>query len=190
MVQLGERDRAFGMLDERYDPILESLKKLDASRDRLIKALDDSNHADLAAMLRQKRLTSAPGFIEIICGEPKNLDFTSDGKTAVIKVSVPMPDGKTQQAWVRLSSEGVGWRVALPFAQSADAEPKGVPVGELQSEVDKAVADLQKAMDDFSGRLEAGQMIETGVIRDKLTACGRPIAAVMQRLIYNQTNIK
>lgn len=189
-IELEQRDRVFMLLDTAYEPVLKSFQGLDASRKRLIKALRETSQEDLALILGQKQITSAPELIEIVVGRPKQSDFNFAGETALMKLELPMPDGKRKEAWVKITRDDVRWRVAVPFADSPDAKPSGqVPKGVL-ADADKAVAGMKKVMDDLSTRLEKGEMIEATTIREKLSKAGRPLAAVVQRIIYGQTNIK
>ncbi len=187
MIQLEERDRAFRMLDDAYQPILGSLQTLDASSDRLRKALDTSGHGSIAAMLKQKRLTLAPGYIEIVAGDPNCLELKADDKNAVVKVEVALPDGKCKEAWASMTRKEITWKVKLPLANGPDAKPGGPSPSETRAAVDKAVAGMKPVIDDLAGRLEAAEMIEESVIAEKLTTAARPLAAALQQMVYGET---
>jgi hypothetical protein len=190
LLQLEERNRAFGMLDRAYEPVLKSMQRLDQPRALLIAALSASGHQDLAAVLQQKELTSAPWLIDVVVGPPKQLDFESDGRTGTVKFEVTMPDGKRKQACASIVREDINWRVKLPFTEGEGGNAIGVTLQETQAAVDKAVAGIKPVMEDLGTRLGGGEMIEDAVIRDRLTAVGRPLAAALQRMIYGQTSIK
>jgi len=187
MIQLEERDRAFGMLDDAYQPILESLKTLDASSERLRKALKNSGHGSIAAMLEQKRLTLAPGCLEIVAGDPNCAELKSDGKKAVVKVQVALPDGKCKEAWASMTRKEITWKLKLPLADAPDAKPGGPSPSETRAAVDKAVAAMKPVIDDLAARIEATEMIEETVITEKLTTAARPLAAALQRMVYGET---
>ncbi len=190
LVRLEKRDRALGALDESYTPVLKSLQELDGPRDRLVKALRESAHADLTLLLPKKELTSCPGLVEVVLGPPKQLGFECDEESGVVNVEVLLPDGTRKKAWAKIHKKGVPWKITMPFAYSADGKPSGPTPQETLAAISKAVAAMEPVMTKLAERLEAGEMIEDSEICEQLNQAGRPIAAALQRMIYGQTNIK
>ncbi len=190
LTRMEKRDRLFDMIDSAYEPILKSLQSLDPSREQLINVLKVSAHRDLALMLENKTLTNVPGLTKIIMGPAKEKDFQFDGKTALLKLEIPMPSGKKKTVSTKVVRDDVSWTVNLPLTEDPDAKADPAVVDEIKADTDKIVAALKKVMDGYSERLKAGEMIETQEIREKLDEAGRPLVAVMQRIIYGETNIK
>lgn len=190
LIQLEERDRIFGSIDEAYQPILESLQTLDEPRERLIQALTDTSNNDLALLLFRKRLTSAPELVEIAVGPVKQVDFRPEATKASVKLELQVPNGGRKEAWTTVYRKGVSWRVNVPLAYSADGKTTGPSPEQILGDVKKAVSDLKQVMEDLTKRLEAGEMVEPFEIREKLTAAGRPLGAAMQNILYGQTNIR
>ncbi len=191
LIRLEERDRVFNMMDKDHEPILTSLKQLDEPRKRLIEALRNTSHIDLSEVLSQKRLTSLPAPIEVIVAAPKLLEHKSTGENqALVHVEYLQPDGKTRKAWTKLEKESVSWRTTLPFTDTPEGKAGGPSIEQTKTEVDKAVASVKTVMEDLSGRLEKGEMMEDQQIREKLVVATKPLAAAIQTMVYGQTNIK
>jgi len=190
LVRLEKRDRAFATLDKAYRPVLNRLEALDESRDRLIKALEGSAHADLALMLRHKPLTLTPEPVDVVFGPPTMIEFKPGARQATAKVAVMLPNGEQKQVWAKIARDGITWRVMVPLADSAEGKPSGPSPKETLSAVDKAVGEIKEVLDELAGRLEGGEMIEEAAISERLTAAGRPLVAALQRMIYGQTTIE
>jgi hypothetical protein len=192
LIQLEERDRVFGMVDKDHEVILASLKQLDETRMRLIKALEQTAHQDLAYVLTQKRLTCMPESLDVVLNLPKVVEYKVNDQelTALVKVSLTEPDGKLREVYTNMKKEGLTWRIRLPLADKPDgpAIPAAAP-NVIREEVEKNIVGIKKVMLEFATRLEAGDMIEEGFIRQVLDEAGRPLAATLQKMIYGQSAI-
>jgi len=192
LIRLEERDRVFKLISYSYEPVLDALKQLDDARNRLIDALTQTAHTDLASVLTQKRLTSLPDAVEVIVGPPNVLEYKMEGETALVRFDMPLPDGVSKQAWAQLRRDpnASGWRIDLPFAESPGGTGVGPSGEQVRAEVDKAARDMKALMSELADRLEAGEMMDSAPIRRKLTEAGRPLAAAIQRMIYGRSNIR
>ena len=190
MIRIEERDRAFVGIDKAHAPVLKCMQTLDGARKELVDALTEAGYVDLAEIVKRKTVTSAPDLIEVVLGSPKELDFKSDDRKAVLKVEATGPDGKKKQYWASMVREDISWRLALPLTNAPDAKPGSPTPDQTLAATEKAIAGIKTVMVDLTGRLKAGEMLEARAIREKLTAAARPLAAAMQAMIYGQTSIK
>ncbi len=189
LVRLEERDRVFNMMDKANEGILASLKQLDEPRLRLIRALEQAAHMDLAILLGQKRLTCTPEPVEVVAGTPKVVEYKIDDTNATVKIEYRQPDGQTRQGYVPMKKEGLTWRMKMPPSDKPDGRTTGSSPDEIRAEIEKVVPPLRKTMQEFSERLEAGEMIESSFISQVLAEAARPLSSAVQKMIYGQTNL-
>lgn len=191
LLRLDERDRAFQTLDPAYEPVVTQLKIIDDARLRLIKALDESGHQNLATVLEHKELTASPLPVEIVPSTPKYLELDSDGTSAIIQYEVEYPDGKTKKVFAKAEkNEGITWRLTLPFVESPDQDVDMAKVADLAAEAEKASKELKKALDDVADQLEAGKMLTEEAITQRLMKASKGVGGVIQKLIYGKNYTK
>ncbi len=190
LLRLDERDRAFQTLDAAYEPVLAELKAIDESRQRLLSALDQSGHQDLATLLEQKELTAVPMDLDIIPATPKFIKLDSDGTNAIVQYEVQYPDGQTKQVYIKAAKEGgISWRIVLPFVENPDQDVDMTKVADLAAEAKKAAQELKKTLDAIAEELEKGAILSDEAICDRLHKAGKGVGGVVQKLIYGQDYI-